>query len=187
MTPWEILGQLMGTILRFFPRIWFCPAYVSGVCFVRGKNVRPFGPGMLVYWPFWTTLLTCPIVRQVMTIDPQTVTTKDSKSVIIAGVVVYKILDHRTYLCENFEAEHNVDEAVAACLRSVVISRDWSDIQRNDYRTTDRALTKEASEMLAEFGIEVERVRLTSLAQAKVINIVGETAMGVVPDDDGED
>lgn len=182
MSPWDILGQLMQTILRFVPRVWFCPSYVAGVLFVRGKNIRPFKPGMVCWWPFWTSMLTCTTVRQVMEISAQTMTTADGKSVIIAGVVVYHITDPTKYLTENFEAEHNVDEAVAACLRSVVIDRTWDEIQANNRNTTDRALTKEAGEMLDEFGITVERVRLTSFAQAKVINLIGGDTVGVVPD-----
>lgn len=174
MSPWDILGQLMATLLRFFPRVWFCPTYLAGVRFVRGKHHRPFGPGLVIWWPFWTAMLTCAVVRQVMAIHPQTVTTRDGKSVIVAGVVVYKITDPVLFLTENFEAEHNIDEAVSACLRDVIVNKTWQEIQDNTRNVADRALAKEAEALLSEFGIEVQRVRLTSLAQATVINIVGE-------------
>lgn len=183
MTPWEILGQLMATVLRFFPRVWWCPAYISGVLFVRGKNVRSFGPGRVVWFPLWTSMLTCATTRQVMDIDPQTVTTKDGKSAVVAGVCSYKIDDHVKYLVDNYEAEHSLDEAVAACLRGVVIGKTWQEIQENNRNTTDHALTREAALLLKEFGVTVERVRLTSLAQAKVINLVGGN-LGVIPDEE---
>ncbi len=187
MNPWEILGQVLQYILKLFPRIWYAPSYVGGVLFVRGTKIVPFTGGRVIWWPFWTHMTTCPIVRQVMDIEPQTMTTKDGKSVIIAGVCSYHITDHKTYLTENFEAEHSLDEAVAACLREVVIGKTWDEIQNNDRKTTDNALGREAGKMLEEFGVTVERVRLTSFAQAKVINIIGNQ-LGVVPvDDDPEE
>lgn len=186
MTPWEIIGQLMTTILKFFPRVWYCPMYVGGVLFIRGTKIKPFTGGCVIWWPFWTSMLTCPIVRQVMDIEPQTMTTRDGKSVIIAGVCSYTITDHERYLTENYQAEHSLDEAVAACLREVVVGKDWGEIQANDRKTTDNALGRAAGGMLKEFGVSVERVRLTSFAQAKVINIIGNQ-MGVVPDDDEEE
>ena len=183
MSPFEILGQLMSTVLKFVPRLWWCPAYVGGVLFVRGTRILPFGGGLVFWFPLWTTMLTCPVVRQVMDIEAQTMTTKDGKSVIVAGVVAYCISDHRKYLTENYQAEHSVEEAVAACLREVIVDRTWAEAHNNDRNTTDNALTREAGKLLEAFGITVERVRLTSMAQAKVINIVGG-AVGVVPDEE---
>lgn len=184
MNPFEILGQLLSTALKFVPRVWWCPAYVGGVLFVRGTRIVPFGGGRVVWFPLWTDMLTCPVVRQVMDIDAQTMTTKDGKSVIVAGVVAYRITDHRKYLTENYQAEHSVEEAVAACLREVIVDRTWEEVHQNNRNMTDNALTREAGKLLEEFGITVERVRLTSMAQAKVINIVGGGPVGVVPDEE---
>lgn len=185
MSPWEVLGTILQTLLKFVPRVWWCPTYVAGVMFVRGKHIVPFGAGRVVWFPLRTSMLTCPVVRQVLDIDPQTVTTQDGKSVIVAGVATYHISDHVTYLTENYETEHSLDEAIAASLREVIVDKTWEEVQANNRKTTDRALTKEAGAVLAEFGVTVERVRLTSLAQAKVINIIGDS-LNVVPDEDEE-
>lgn len=176
----------MSTILKFCPRVWYCPAYIGGVLFIRGTKIKSFAGGRIIWWPFWTTMLTAPIVRQIMDIDAQTMTTKDGKSVIAAGVVAYRITDHRVFLTENFEADNSVEEAVAACLREVIVERTWAEVHENDRNTTDNRLTKEAGKLLSGFGIEVERVRLTSLAQARVINLVGGN-VSYVPDEDGGD
>ena len=181
MSPWDILGQMMATLLRFFPRIWFCPTYIAGVLFVRGRNVKAFGPGAVIWWPFWTQMLTCAIKRQVMEIAPQTVTTKDGRSVIVSGVCTYYVADHVKYLVENHEAGDNAAEVVAASLIEVATGKTWDELLSNDRNTTSRALTKQAGELLADYGIEVERVRLASLAQANVINLVGQSTVGVVP------
>lgn len=186
MNPWDVLGQIFGTLLKFVPRVWWCPTFIAGVLFVRGKNIRPFGAGRVVWFPLWTTMLTCAVVRQVLDIDVQTVTTKDGHSVIVAGVATYRISDHVVYLTENFEAEHSLDEAIAAALRQVVVGKTWDEIHNNDRNTTDNALTREAGKMLEEFGVTVERVRLTSLSRAKVINVVGAN-MGYVPDDEDDE
>ena len=124
MNPLEILGQVMQTLLKFCPRVWWAPTFIRGVLFVRGKRIKSFGPGMVVWFPLWTTMETCATVRQVMDIDHQTVTTKDGKSVIVAGVCSYLIDDHVKYLTENYQAEHSLDEAIAACLREVVVDKD---------------------------------------------------------------
>jgi len=188
MNPWDILGQLLATILRFFPRIWFCPTYVAGVKFVRGKNIRPLEAGAVVWWPFWTSMLTCAVKRQVMEIPAQTVTTKDGLSVIISGVCTYHVADHVKFLTENHEAGDNASEVVEAALIEVATDKTWNELLANDRNTTNRALTSEAGKLLADYGIEVEKVRMASLARAQVINIVGDGAsIGIIPSEDDEE
>lgn len=154
---------------------------MGGLLFVRGKHVKEFGPGLVFWWPFLTSMLTCPTVRQVLEIKPQTVTTDDGKTVIVAGVVTYRVTNVVAYLAENFEAETSVDEAVSACLREVIVDRSWDKIQDNNRKSIDTALTKSAAELVECYGIAIERVRLTSLAQATVINVVGDSRVGYLP------
>lgn len=181
MNIFDLFGQLLGTIIRFIPRIWFCPAWMAGVLFVRGKHPREFGPGMVFWWPFLTSMLTCPTVRQVLEIRPQTITTKDGKTVIVAGVVTYRVKDVMVYLTENFEAETSVDEAVSSCLRDVIVDRTWEQVQNNNRNTIDRALTSTATELVSCYGIEIERVRITSMAPATVVNVVTDTRTTYLP------
>lgn len=172
MSPWVLLGELLSSVAKIFPRIWWCPVWMSGILCVRGKYVKKFGPGMVVWWPFWTTIETCSIVRQVLNIDVETITTKDDQSIIVSGIVIYRIEDYEKYLCENYEAESNIDEAVSACFRDVIVNKTWDEIQQSISKT-DNMLTKKAALALDAFGIKIEKTRLTSMAKARVINLIG--------------
>lgn len=186
MNPFNILGELLQHLLSFIPRFRVVPAWQGGVLFVRGSRVKEFKSGLVWYWPLWTVPLTAPVNRQVLSLEPETVTTKDGKACIIAGVITYQVTDVVKYLVENYDADESISEVASACLREVVVDQPLSEIQKNNRKKIDNALTKECKELLEGFGVEVERVRITSFAEAKVVNVIG-TGLGVVPTEDEDE
>lgn len=171
MNPLDIIGFILHNFIRIFPRFWVAPAWQAGLI-VRGSHLRQFGPGIVFWWPLIHTMVTCVTVRQVMPIQSETLHTKDGISVIVGGVITYTITDVTKYLAENFNTDDSIAETTAACLREVVVSREMEELLKNSRNSVDNALTRSAGAMLAEFGVTVERVRLTSFSKAQVISVV---------------
>lgn len=171
MNPLDIIGFILHNFIRIFPRFWFAPAWQAGLI-VRGNHVRQFGPGLVFWWPIIHTMVTCVTVRQVMAIQTETLHTKDGASVIVGGVITYTITDVQKYLAENFNTDDSIAETTAACLREVVVSKDLEELLRNNRNSVDNALTRSAGSMLSEFGVTVERVRLTSFSKAQVLSVI---------------
>jgi regulator of protease activity HflC (stomatin/prohibitin superfamily) len=116
---------------------------------------------------------TRPVVRQVMGLGTQTLTTKDGQAVIVDGLLVYSIKDLHTYLVDNWEAEDSIGEVGQAGIRKAVVGMEFDGIQKG-MADVDNRLTREAQKLLEPFGVEVELMRLTSFAKAHVVNLVGD-------------
>lgn len=192
MNPWSLLGQLMGTILKFVPRIWFCPKPMSGVKVVRGRHLRRFGYQededgkdvgryVVVYWPFWTTIYVVNGARHVGFVDGISASTSDDVSVHAAIVVTYHVTDPVQFLVWNHDADSSVDEVVASCVQQIVKDREWGEIRTLDL---GESLGETAGLLLEDFGIEVESVSVRSLARTKVLHVVGDVGPTVLTSDD---
>ncbi len=141
--------------------------------FSRKKDRVFRGPRIIWWLPCVSDLEIITVVRQVVDLEPQTLMTKDGKPVVAGAVVVYTIEDVSRYLIENHDAERSVAEVAGAALRESIVVRPLAEIQENERKKVDNALTRTAGDHLAEFGILVERMRLTDFSTAQIMNYVG--------------
>ena len=172
----EILSTLssaLQTLTDMLPRVYFCPKYQGGILFVRGKHVKVIKPGLVVYWPLTTDIQVCPVNRQVLAVPSQTCCTQDGKTIVLAGVLTYQVKDVEKFLVDNWEGDEAIAEIVASVLLEVVSEKDWESIQTNSRKVVDNALTRKAQGLLEPYGCEVEKLRLTSMAPTKVLQIFG--------------
>ena len=173
-----MLGEFVHWLGTLLPRWGLVRSTHGGVVFHRkGERILK---GPCIYW--WLPCISdseiVPVRRQVIDLAPQTLTTKDGTPVIAGAVVVYDIQDVRKFLVENTDALESMTEVAGAALRDAVTARTLDEIQKNDRKTTDNALTKSAKDHLAEFGVRIERMRLTDFAPAQIINYVGAPMIG---------
>jgi len=183
MTFLDSVSSVFQTFVNILPKIYFMPAYESGVLFIRGKHIKKVTPGPIFFWPLTTTIETCPTTRQVLPIPSQTCSTIDGKTIVLAGVLTYKVVDVVQFLVENYEADESVREIVSSVLRDVVSERDWKSLQANNRNTVDNALTRKAALMLSSYGCDVEKLRITSLAPAQVYQIFGHSPLSYSHED----
>ncbi len=166
------IGDLVRWLTSWLPHLVLVRRTERAVKFIRG-HTREVGPGLHLWWPITTEVEVRPVVRQVMGLGSQTLTTKDSQPVIVDGLLVFTIGDLHTYLVENWEAEDSLGEVGQAGIRKAVVSEDFEDIQKG-MADVDNRLTREAQKLLERFGVTVELMRLTSFARAHVVNLVGD-------------
>lgn len=165
-------NSFIQLIFSFIPRYQILRATEGGVKFVRGWKIKILKPGLIPYWPITTEIEVVNIKRQVLRLPVQTLYTKDEQTVIAGGVVVYSITNPYKYIVDNYDAQDSIDDVAAAALREIVTNKTVSEIQSNTRKSTDNAFTKEVAEALEEFGVTIEKARLTHFAPSKVINIV---------------
>ncbi len=129
-----------------------------------------------MYWPIITTLETVIVTRQVLDLPIQTLITKDMKSIIISGTIVYTITDVYKYLVDNYDAIDSINEMCRAAIKDVVTSYTLEEIQTNQDETIYNILTNTARTSLSSFGVDVEYAKLTDFSWCFVLNIVSPTA-----------
>lgn len=178
------IGDLIYWVSRIFPRLLHVVSTRRVVFFVRSGTVEK-GPGLHVFWPVWTKPVTYPVVRQVLDLPEQKVTTSDGQSVVVDGVVTYSIADLSTFLAQNYEAEDSITDLACVGVQTAITGRSFSEIQtdRADEGRTlalETRLRRDVAEALAPFGVEVERVRLAQFAKARVFAFSSSGAAGTI-------
>lgn len=166
------IGAIFEWFGAFVPRWTLVRATEGAVKFLPGGRTCVLGPGIHWYWPATTELETVAVVRQVADCQPQTLMTKDDEAVYVSGLVIYRITDLYAYMVDNYDAGDNLNDVLQTAIRSTIVNRTFVQIQEAR-ANVDTFLTHEAQKALAEFGIEVEAVRLTDFAKARVTNMVG--------------
>ncbi len=97
---------------------WLIPfvvidAYEEGVVLRFGKFKRVVKPGLRWVWPLGVEVVKFEtVVRQTAYLDPQSLTSKDGKSVTISGIVTFCITDIRKFLLDIDEGEADMGNMI---------------------------------------------------------------------------
>lgn len=172
------IGELVYWFASWLPHLVLVRKTERAVKFVRGKTSE-IGPGLHIFWPITTEVEVHPVVRQVLGLGAQTLTTQDGHAVVADGILVYSIVDLHAFLVENYDTEDSLGDVGQAGVRKAVVSRTFEKIQEARAEV-DNLLTREAQKLLAPFGVEVEHLRLVSFAKATVVDLILPDVPGVV-------
>lgn len=176
MSAFGWIGELAHWLAEWMPHLLHVPKGQRAIKFIRGRTEEK-GPGLHWYWPVTTTPSAYPVVRQVLSLPTQTLTTKDGRTVIAGAVVVYSIANLTAFMVENYDAEDSVGELSEAGVRKAVTERTFKQLQ-DAQADVDSRLSARTQRLLAPLGVEVEYVRLTDFAPSSVVSLQGEVARG---------
>lgn len=168
------LNEAMVWLASWIPRLVIVLATERGIRYRHGADVSVLEPGLHVYWPIVTRVQVVNVMRQVLNLSMQTLTTADERTIIASGVLVYRIVDVEKYLVANHDADAGIDEVTCAAIRQVLLAMDMDTIQAASVGgVMDDKLRRQSRKVLAPFGVRVESCRLTDCAQARVLSLAG--------------
>lgn len=168
------LSELVNWVGKFFPRLKIIRITHMGVAFVHGSRVKILTPGLIWWWPLVTEITVIPVVRQLSHLAPQTLCTKDGKTVVCGGIIIYTVTDIEQYLVNNEDAPEAIGEVSLAVIREVVVTHTFSEIQEGR-KALDAILTVEASAALKDFGVTVLHMRLSDFAPAFALSLISNS------------
>ena len=167
------LGQLMETLLKFFPRLTIIEATQGGIKMRRGNEITELAPGLVWHWPLITVVKVVTTVRDTMDLPGQTFTTKDNRTVLCSAMVQYQINDVVKLLTTAPDYTNTIADLVMNAVHDTFIQYTWDELRAG---ITDGTLRKEmkkaAQQELAGFGVKVISVGLKDNAIARVLKIV---------------
>lgn len=166
------LAELIGFLGSLIPQYHHLVCTDVGVTITRGDKVKELGPGVVFFWPVWTTLLYRAANIQTVALPTQALLTKDRLEVAVGGMVRYKVKDAVKALVETDDVDSAiVDETLAAvCL---FVSEHSAEEIQTDRVENNKALTKKVSSVLVKYGVAVQRAQLTDFSTCVVLNHVG--------------
>jgi membrane protease subunit HflK len=95
------LVDLLIQFIRIFQFSLVVKPYQLGVRLRFGKFHATLNPGVHLFFPFWIdSVILENSVTETMRVKPQSLTTKDGRSLVISAVITFHIEDIRTFLLD---------------------------------------------------------------------------------------
>jgi regulator of protease activity HflC (stomatin/prohibitin superfamily) len=167
------LGHLAEWFGMFIPRIKIVRSTHAGVRFRHGKTPREIKPGIIVYWPIVTEVDIIPVARQTHNLPSQSLLTKDGKTVVVGGVVVYSIIDIVACMSRNWDITETINDITMVAIAKVITSHSLQYLQENLTGDILLQLTRETRRRLRPFGVKVYKTALTDFSTCMVIKNIG--------------
>lgn len=143
--------------------------FERGVRLRFGKFNKVLEPGFHWCVPFYIDhTIVDNVVTRTTELPPQTLTTKDNRTISVTAVITSNIRNIKKALLEVEGVDHALVDSCAATLGSYVSSLTWDELRAVD---TSDVLTEMCRKNAWRYGIEIERVQLTDLAYSRVIRL----------------
>ena len=146
--------------------------YENAAVFRFGGYQRTLTQGLHWKWPFIETILSEHTAWTTMSLEPQTVTTKDDKTVTVLGMVRYRIADIKPFVTE-ISNQHDVlrDTSMGAVLKQMRLI---------EYRPAlteppEKAIASDIRRQVKPYGIEIDLFTFTDISQMRTLRIVTHT------------
>jgi regulator of protease activity HflC (stomatin/prohibitin superfamily) len=166
------IGYIVEWLGQFFPRWKVIPTTHGWIKWVRGFKVKTGGAGIVWWWPATTEIEGFPVVRQSTPLPSQIVTTTDNKTIAVSGMLVYEVSDIEKLLGHTFDPDDTVKDIAQSALTDVLGHMTWDDIKRGQGKTLDTRLKNAAKRELEDYGVNVLKFSLTTLAVCKVHRLI---------------
>jgi membrane protease subunit HflK len=139
---------------------WFVTAqYMEGVVLRFGNYNRTvtssngiFRTGLHFKWPIAEEYIDKTVVVTTMDLDPQSLTTRDGKSIVVSAVVKYRISDVKAFLLEIADQQAAIQDITMAKIREVISKKEWSEISTQ----TDLEIAEKVRYETGKYGITIE-------------------------------
>jgi regulator of protease activity HflC (stomatin/prohibitin superfamily) len=173
----EWIGLIAQWIGAFIPRWVILDSTEAAVKYVKGRPKLCQSGQVHFYWPVTTLWQTYPTARQTDRLESQTMETTDGKAFIIAGTITYQVVDLMALLTTTHNAMTNTQELAASAVHDVCCEYSWAELQDKQKRGVLKTeLKNEAQKQLRDYGVQVLKLQITSMARARVYKISQSTS-----------
>jgi len=165
---WEILAALWEKFIFY----QIVNQTDSGVRLRLGKFKEVVSPGLHWKIPFVDEIIPHTTLWTTLSLNAQSLTTKDGKDVVIKGVIKYRILDIQTFLLEVWDAIDAISDMTQGIIFDIIKDKTWEELQTTDLKPI---ITRKAKNEAKRWGIEIETVTLSDLAKIRSIRLLNDT------------
>lgn len=174
MDAFAWIGHFVEWFGQWIPRWQVLEPSLAGVKFIEGgKRVTAQIGGIVYWWPARTKLSIYPVARQANDLRAQTILTRDSKTFVVGGMIVYEVEDVVKLLSQTYDPDDSIRDIALSVIHDVCVQHDSTtllDAVRSG--TLDKDLLHEARKGLTPYGVKVRKMTLTDLAPCRVLRLV---------------
>ena len=162
--PW-LIKWLMGWV----PHIGRIHRFQKGVK-VSGQKTKVLS-GWYWWLPQFSDIYVDNVVRKVVVLPEQLLTTADGQCVRVGGLLVYTIEDIVVWLMENDDPDHGLLNEAARVLRDWVRGKTFQQIVEAKAGDMDELTMMCADAVELEFGVDVRGIGMTNFARTTSMNL----------------
>ena len=144
-------------------------AYQGAVVLRFGRYSRTLEAGFHWKWPLAERAIEVDTCLTTLRLAPQTLTSHDGKSLVVAAIVKYRIVDPKPYvigILDQVDVLADVSMgAIAQCVRAVDAATLFSDPPEGKVATAIRR-------QVNRFGFEIEAVTFTDLGRVNSLRLI---------------
>lgn len=171
------VGQLVEWFGQFFPRWIILDTTEGAVKFRKGHDPVSLGSGIHWYWPATTKLTEYPTAFQADRLQAQTIVTTDDRTIIVAGMISYEVVDILPLVAHTHSAITTIKNLALTAVHDVCCKMSWEELKAEQRKgTLDTKLRNAAKKMLEPVGVKVEDLVLVDLAPARVLKLLQSTS-----------
>lgn len=156
------IGQIWDFLVSLVPHMGLMPKTHGGVKFKRRGRVQLVEPGLYWFWPIVTDVVAIPVKRQTLSLETQTLTTKDDYTVSVSATIVYEIRDVVKALSENWDIDDTVGDIAQKSVLGVVIDRTFEDLRAAISDEVPKEIRDKCKKDLRQYGVLVKDAFLSS-------------------------
>ncbi len=141
------------------------------------KRPKEVQPGFHFKWPFDVDeVFYREVTPAVMTVGPQSLTTKDDRDVVVSLLVTYQIEDVAKTIIECQGHRVAIEDAVYGVTSSFVMKHTWAEL-RNAADTPEidleNEITKAARRRAKKFGVQILDAQFIDLTKSRSVRLIG--------------
>ena len=145
--------------------------YEEAVLLRFGRFNKLLKPGLHLKLPFFDEVIEQHIAITTLSLDAQSLYTKDKQNIVVKAVVKYKIADVKTFLLEVYDAQDAISDMSQSIIKNVIMSMTMEGCTDMEL---DNTLTKKVRVEARKWGVEVQQVTLTDLAPIRSFRLIND-------------
>lgn len=166
----EKLFEFLEAIREWFIFWVVIDQYEAGVVLQFGKYRRTLTGGIWLICPFGIDNVKYEtVVRQTAYLTVQSVTSKDGKSLSLAGIVTFSITDIKKFLLEIDDGESDMTNMIYGIITDFVEDTNWNKIRGKEF---NKAVLRKCRYDCEEYcGVKIISVKWSDKATARNIRL----------------
>lgn len=147
-------------------------AYDGGVVLRFGIFHRKLAPGLHWKWPIVERIITEKTCVTTVRLAPQTLTTKDDVSVVVAAIVKYQITDLEKYVTKIWDQHDVLCDVAMGAIREAIASLAYSELVASP---PEDAILKAARGEINQYGFKLHKITFTDLGRVRSFRLISRS------------
>lgn len=165
------LTEFLQQLGKWFPRLYCIAPDSGGIRLTLGKHVQVLTPGWYVYWPILQEIRAIYISMQVVDLRPQSVITKDGKSLTISGGMRYRVVDAKKSILEVAEWSKSIQILALGLIAEYVSKHTYAELA--DLEKISNTILDGFEKEAVEIGMHIMDMYITDIGVSKNIRLFG--------------